>query len=256
MHKTMEISISRIYKLIIRYFTENAGSVVKIIAATSLVICVITCLAHIGQTNMNYTVMVILFYIVFMLGGFWFSGYIFNEIHKPGNGYRFLTLPANNIEKIIYAWLITSPLIIVLFVITIYIVSILTMVICSIAFSLNFNLFNLLGHGFIKIMLIYTTIQPVFLLGSILFKKLHFFNTIIWLGIIAVGIILSTVLFTLIIFYPVGEYSFDENFFKLVWDSNYFTHILIPCTKLFFWYVLGPFFLVVSYFKLKEAEIK
>jgi len=252
----MEIKFIRIKHLISRYFAENTGTMVKVVSAICLILFVIACLTHIGARNMNYTAMVILVYVAWFCGGFWFSSSIFREMHNPGSGYRFLTLPATNEEKLVYAWLLTSPLVIVIAIIAMYVVAFLTASFCTVFLNIRYSGLNIFEYGFGHMVLLYLVLQPVFLLGATLFRKIQFFNTILWIGIIGIATQILTWIFTFFIFFPVREYSFDSNFFRIIWNTDYFTGIFWPGIKILFWYVMAPFFILLTYFRLKETEIR
>ena len=252
----MEINFKRITDLIIRYFVEHTATVLKILLTICLVILIITCLAHIGENRMDYEALVVLFYVAMFIGGFWFSSNIYKELHEPGIAYRFLTLPATNIEKLIYAWLLTSPLVIIVSFIIINFTAWIAVMFCTAIFDINYETLKIFDYHFGSIALLYIVIQPIFLLGALFFRKLNFFNTVLWLIIFSAGINILATIFVLIFFYPIHDIKMVDNFFKLLPIANFFTDWFVPGVKIFFWYIMAPFFLVVSYFKLKETEIK
>jgi hypothetical protein len=99
----------------------------------------------------------------------------------------------------------------------------------------------------------YMVIQTIFFLGACGFKNHNFIKTLFSLFVIAFGLGLFAAIIGGILFNGL-EGKFDggndvgEDFKEMA--ETVFTEII----PFIFWYILGPFLLIVSYFKLKERQ--
>lgn len=188
-----------------------------------------------------------LYLVVFHLGGYIFTSKIYSELHAPNKSYALLTLPVSNLEKIIGGWLITSPLYILVYIVFMFLLTSINSLIAghTSAFA------HIFSQDVLDSVKIYLVLQTVFFLGACTFKGNNFLKTLlsIFLFFMAVGA------FTLIL----GLISFGGTSIHIENVSpefQYFmTDVFTPVITFIFWYILGPFMLVVSYFKLKERQI-
>lgn len=195
----------------------------------------------------------------FFIGGYIFSSLIFSELNSPNKGYLFLTLPASTFEKLLSAWLSTSVFYILFISVIMYILNFYYWAIASSFTSKTVELMNLFSPGVLKVFGVYIVTQSVFLLGSIYFRKVHFLKTILALFVIAFIIAIFSGIMARILFSPtsfqnmswMNNMNFDHSF-----DFKYTAeHVIVPIAKVLFWGCIAPFFLVVSYFRLKEREV-
>ena len=251
----MEFSFTRIINLIVRYAAIHGKSFITIISAISGGILLISWLSNIGKPETDYNTMVYLFYVAVFISGFWFSSYIFSELHKPSKAYKYLTLPASNIEKLVSSWLISSVGTVVISFIFINLTSLALAVLCKFIFGIDFKLLYINeDYRFWEIILKFIILQPLFLSGAIVFSKNNFFKTILWLLLFAFTMALVSFLFTYLIL-P-GEFRFQSNSFEDIPALiDFFEGPVVKASEFVLTYVIGPFFLIVSYFKLKESEI-
>ena len=191
----------------------------------------------------------------FFLMGYIFTSTIYSELRSPQRGYLFMILPASTLEKLFVPWIISSVLYIIAAVCSIFMINIL-LIIISALFSTNLvQLFNPLAPDLLKIYAVYFVTQSVFVLGAIYFHRYHFLKTILSLFIIClitsfyVGIIVR-----LMVFHNFHNISFD-NYNMPENVQNFFAYSFTPVIKVLFWGFLAPFFLVVSYFRLREKEV-
>jgi hypothetical protein len=187
----------------------------------------------------------------FFAGGYVFTSTIFSELHKSNRGYLFLTLPASALEKLLASWLITSVLYVIASIFIIFLMNVILKV-----FSGNvMPLFNLFQPSLLKSYAVYLVTQPVFLLGAIYFRGVNFLKTTLALFVIVFIVsIYSTVAARLIVVHNFSNiHAFDGNMPDNL--MNFFENIFAPTIKIIFWYCLAPFFMVVSYFRLKEREV-
>lgn len=190
-----------------------------------------------------------LYLVTFFFGGLLFTSQIFKELHSPHQSYFFHTLPASTLEKLAGAWLLTSPIYILTFTLLSFAVFLLSFLIVGEPFSLSYFFNDALG----KIIISYMVIQTIFLWGAVYFRKNNFLKTV--LAILVAGILLSVYGAALrhwlldnqmLVFVKsedfAGDYAFPSNLFG-------------PYPKILFWWVFGPYMLLMTYFTLKEREV-
>lgn len=187
-----------------------------------------------------------LYLFAFVLGGFIFTSQIFKELHAPNQSYAFLTLPSSTLEKLTAAWLITSPLYILAYSLLTFMLYLVSVIIAGDGFPISY-FFNKLFGGTIIFYLIF---QTIFLWGACYFRKNNFLKTLLTLIIFFIGLGMFGALLAWGIFFnegPGGAFLGSESQSSLM--PAYET-----LTQVFFW-VLGPYMLVVTYFTLKERQV-
>jgi hypothetical protein len=189
------------------------------------------------------------FYLVaFFFGGLIFTSQAFKELHSPHRSYFFLTLPASTLEKLVAAWLITSPLYIIGFTLFSFIIFLLGFLIGGVPFSMSYFFNGGLGEAILS----YMVVQTTFLWGAVYFRKNNFLKTV--LALIVLGIILSlygAALTNLLLDNQMLVFVKDHQPGSSAFPSNIFE----PYIQILFWGVLGPYMLLMSYFTLKEREV-
>ena len=214
----------------------------------------------------NYDRFLLLGYFAFFTGGFLLSGGAFAEVNKPGKSILFMTVPSSSFEKFLAAWLTTSPLFIIAAMFSMSLISVIASLLGAIIHGASWQVFNPFEFSNIRIAGIYMVLQTIFLAGSVYFNSNHFLKTLF--SVILFMIFLN--LWSSLIFYaflePIWPVDMD---FKLHWDSDEGLKAAdVPITgyetlvdifqsgyKILFWGIAGPFFLLFSYFRLKEQEV-
>jgi hypothetical protein len=203
----------------------------------------------------NYEPFMSTFYLLFFLGGFIFTSRIFSELHQPEKSYQYLTIPASTLEKLIAQWLISGIGFILVSYIGLRIVAIVGAGLSSALFEIDYQWLHLSHFEFLKAASSYLVIQSVFFLGACYFRNHNFIKTI--LAIFIVALVLNVI--TLIVVYiAFGQSGLSES---NIWIHSgeilphFFTVEMPQVLESIFWYVMAPFFLVVSYFKLKERQV-
>jgi len=210
--------------------------------------------------------------IAILVSGVVYASNFYKEIHSSGNGVAYFMIPASQLEKTILGVVITSfyyfAMIIVAYVIGNLLGTLLFDMLSSLNGIIGINLFhysslqwnlfdissapriNTIGHDSLFILHLFEIFligQSVYLLGSIYFKRNHFFATL--LSKIIVGLILLIV-FAIELRLIFGNFSMIPNH-NISYDfGNTFGSIL----RNIIWLV-PPFFWVVSYFRLTEKQV-
>lgn len=194
----------------------------------------------------------------FFIVGYIFSSIIFSELNSPHRGYMYLTLPASAFEKLVSAWLICSLGYVLFFIVVMYVLNFYFIAIAAAFTMKTVPVFNLLEPGGLKIFGVYLVTQSVFFLGSLYFRRLNFLKTLLALFVVVFAISLYSGLLSKILFF-----SHERN--MQWWSMNINSHqagmkhfaedIIVPAAKILFWGCTAPFFLLVSYYRLKEREV-
>jgi hypothetical protein len=191
----------------------------------------------------------------FFLGGYIFTSNIFSELRSPGKGYLFLTLPASALEKLFVSWLITSVGYIILAMVVMFVINLFLMAIAAFFTVGSVPLFNLFAPGILKMFAIYAVTQSVFMLGAIYFTRANFLKTLLSLFLISFVLTIYNVLVArFVIFHNFNAFNIQSMDFSQT-HEDFFHHTFVPFMKILFWGCMAPFFLVVSYFRLKERQV-
>jgi hypothetical protein len=190
------------------------------------------------------------FYLAaFFIGGFIFTSRIFSELNSPQKSYFYLTLPVSTLEKVIGSWVLSSPVYVVVFSIGILIIYLITGLIAGGNYASIPDMFD---RHYFQAMGAFMVTQTVFFLGAAYFRNYNFLKTLLALFILQViigsyGGLLGWMLFG-------GNNNIDPVDFS--GSFQYFVEHTVPqIAHVFFWYLLAPFLLVVSYFSLKERQV-
>jgi hypothetical protein len=250
---TNNFSINRLYLLIQRQLVVNKKNLLIAFAACFGTILTIFLLTIYGSATVQYMPLIAISFSVIFLGGYIFTSIGFNELHTPDKAYQYLTLPATTLEKLLSVWLLTSFIYIVVSMILIGII------------ALSGNLFALaigagtMGIGAFKqipifmMIGIYLITQTIFLLGSCYFRKNNFLKTLFALFVFGMALAIYAGINGMIFFHSFNININDEatsETFKLFMEQTF--PIII---KVIFHYLSAPFFLVVSFFVLKERQV-
>jgi uncharacterized membrane protein YeaQ/YmgE (transglycosylase-associated protein family) len=185
------------------------------------------------------------------IGGALVTSNIYKEISSKHRGWFYMMLPANPSEKLLSYWLLTSVGYAIAASVALSVASLVTSLFTTMFFKTTFYVFNPLASQHLTLMLHYCIVQSVFFLGAVYFEKNNFLKTILSVFVLQmvlgiVGGIVGKILF--------GEWHIEANTLSL--EGDYFFTVLIPnVAKTFYYGLMIPLFLTVSYFRLKEREV-
>lgn len=193
-----------------------------------------------------------LFFTGLFIGGYIFSSTIFNELHHPQRSSQYLTLPVSVTERVLVSWLITGILFPVVMFLTAMIVNLIVEI------TLNLTPFpGLFSQGSRATVSVYIVTQSIFLFGAAYFKKNHFLKTILSLFVLFIvfNSIIGLVGWALLSpFSSAGELGIDMQNVSPGLEPVFMDYI--PTTAhILFNYLMLPFFLVVTWFSLKERQV-
>ena len=205
---------------------------------------------------------IIAYPIILMLGGYIISSIAFYELGNKPKAVFYLNLPGSIFEKLFSKLLITTIVYIISSLILYYIFSFLAAVISQLLFGKSHPMFNPFYPGVLLCMRIYLVTQSVFLYFSASFRKNVFLKTILILFCIAVFLQVFVMLVSFLVFIDMWI-SDIKNIFQIPFlhladlqaEYNVFGTYLLNIAKIFLWFILAPFFWIVTYFRLKESEV-
>ncbi len=256
MEKNNYFDINRFKSLLIRQVRFGTNGILTGFGAVSGIIIVILTFTIIpGHVNLNNNIFYGNIMPYFYLMGFIFTSNAYSELKTPQRGYLFLTLPSSTLEKLLVPWLITSVGYILASMVAIIAINIILIGI-SAAFSAGYvPFFNPFDASVMHMFAVYLVTQSIFVLGAIYFRKQNFLRTILALFLISLIIVFYTgITSRIIVFHSFYTMRIDES---TIPDNvrDFFLNTFVPVIKILFWGLMAPFFLVVSYFRLKEKEV-
>jgi hypothetical protein len=163
-----------------------------------------------------------------------------------------LILPANTFEKLLSNWLLTSIVYILVAHVLLSLVLLIAGLLSTLIFSTHLEFYNPFTEAGFRNMGIYIVTQSVFFLGALYFRKNNMLKTLLSIFVIIVALGTIAGLFGWIIlgeFNQINEENLPPQGLEL------FTVTIPHIAKILFWGLTAPFFLIVSYFKLKEREV-
>lgn len=241
-----EFNITRLGLFIRRQMLLNLNAIwIAIVAVVGVLLVISGLTAYFNPEAVQN--LVPLYLVVLFVGGYVFTSKIFSELHSPQKSYAFLTLPVSTAEKLVGAWIIAAPL----YLLTALLGAFILIMASALVAGKPADLPNILTNvHFLKTVGSFLVTQIFFFLGAVAFRGNNFLKTLLALFIIAVVVGAYS---TGLAFILTGGKSVNigaDSAFKDVLEFI-FTEVI----PFLFWFVLGPFLLVVSYFKLKERQV-
>ena len=256
MEKNNYFNINRVIHLFIRQLRFSAnGLLIGFGAVSGIIVFILSLTIIFGHVSMNSNIFLGNIMPSFFIMGYIFTSMVYSELRTPQRGYLFMILPASTLEKLIVPWILSSVLYIIASLFAMFLINILLIGVAILFSGNHVPLFNPLSPAVLKMFAIYLVTQSVFLLGAIYFKRYHFLKTVLSLFVICMIISFYVgITARLIVFHNFQSISFDNNNMPEN-VQNFFSYTFTPIIKVLFWGFLAPFFLLVSYFRLREKEV-
>ena len=198
----------------------------------------------------------LVFYALTMYGGgAILTSRAFGELHRPLSRISFLNLPASTFEKLLSMFLLTAVgyglLIWLVYPLYVLIVNGFTDAIFGrymspISWTDTWVLFHLR---------LYLVVNSVFLLGAAIFNRFVLPKTLISILVIEILLFALGMLILRIVFIDVEDLFNSRPPQPSKSFINFAENTLWSWAQQFFWWLVAPFFWVVTYFKLKEREV-
>jgi len=246
--------INRLKYLIQRDFSINYKTMLIASGAiTGFLMFIGTITIIFGDKSMNEQNILGMIMPTLIIAGLISTSLVFSELNSPHRGYLYLTLPASAFEKLISSWLVTSVFYVIFSIVLLFILNVYYIIIAEAFTSKSIPLINIFSIEVLKPFGIYMVVQSIFLLGAIYFRRVNFLKTILAWFVVFIIISLYTGLLGKILF---NHFSVDNTMMNHSNDLKLtIENIIVPVAKLLFWFALAPFFLIVSYFRLKERQV-
>ncbi len=255
MGKSNIFNINRLSLLTRRHLLSNLTGWAIAFGALSGVLLIISLLVAYFQPS-NLPALTPTYLTIMFIGGYIFTSSIFSDLNEPRKASHYLTLPVSVTERLLSAWLLTGILFTVFALLTIFLVIFVANLIIN--QSLDFSLFaNMFSDNYMLAFKTYMITQTVFLLGAAYFRKYNFLKTLLALFLLFVAFMIITGLLGWIFLAPAaentitsmesGEATFNFDPFSMRWVST--------SAKVFYNYLMLPFFLVTSWFTIKERQV-
>jgi len=231
----MSLNFKRVFQLMKIDVVTHKKTI--LLTAITIALALVLFPVHVTSTPSTY------FFLLFA-GGFIITGFSFKDLHQPQKAHQYLTLPASHLEKWTSKWLLTSVIYAIALFVVYYGFALLGLVVNQFIFNKVLILFNPLTPAIWITICKYIILQSIVLLGAVIFKKNVLIKLALCLGALMFVVSTLTMLFTQL-FCPQCNIG---GVMQLVTVTMKGAHFL-------FWVALAPFCWIVSYLRLKEAEI-
>ncbi len=207
----------------------------------------------------------VIYTILLFPGGYILTSSMFKDVHDKSRSIYWLTLPGSTFEKLFSRLLISSVFYVILLTLIYPILSLVSELFNLAVFGMKHTVFNPFSIDVLKMIPYYLVTQSLFFAGAATFRKHPFAKTLLSLALFQIVFSIIAVLLLRVMF---GSYfnsmqnlSFTgTDFFNISSSSsesiNNFGKIATIVGKSLFWYILAPFFYILSYFKLSEKEVR
>jgi hypothetical protein len=201
-----------------------------------------------GLTSTYFTVM--------FIGGYIFTSNIFNEMHTPQKAYSYLTLPVSTTERLASAWILTGWLFPLVSLLLMSLIVLLANLIMNMTVDLApfQGVFSAAGMKAVKV---YIVTQSLFLLGAAYFRKNNFLKTLLALFLVSLAINIYMGLTGWLLFRDLmgeGGFNVEAQTLSPFWE-HLFTKQFPAIFHFVFYYLTIPFFLVTTWFGIKERQV-
>ena len=192
------------------------------------------------------------------IGGYIATSSVFSDINDKFKSSLWFSLPGSSFEKYVLGFLISGVGYVVFITGAFFLASIISAAITQPLFGFSMTIFNPFYSTFFYLIVIYLMTQPMFLVGSIVFKKAAFIKTLLTAAAVHFGLVMVVSLVGFVVF-KLGMYDcWDQQLFlkfDIFTNESGFFH-LMKQWGIGFGIAFNIFFNVVGYLKLTEKEVK
>ncbi|PIS30106.1 MAG: hypothetical protein COT43_02330 [Candidatus Marinimicrobia bacterium CG08_land_8_20_14_0_20_45_22] len=198
------------------------------------------------------------FPMVIFFGGYLTTSMIFKDIHEKQRNYIYLTLPASTLEKFLSRLLLTSVGFVAIVLVLYSLFSWIAAGLSQLLFDQSLPAFQPFTHETLISIGVYLVTQSAFLFAAVYFQSHAFFKTILSIFSLTIAFSIFTMLIVRLVFWEYFNGLFMQDFNidlqYMFGDGEPFVQIISTALKILFWFVMAPFFWILTYFRLKEAE--
>lgn len=207
----------------------------------------------------------VLFPLLFIFGAFVISSVSFNDMHRKESIHHFLMLPASAGEKLVSRLLFVGPIYFVIAVALYTLSSVLGHGLGLLLFSRGVPVFIPFQMEILQMLLHILVLQSIFFLGSTWFRKNQLLKTVLTLVLFSFFMGLWMLLSFRIVFWDYfdGLYTMSQSLEAQSSSADYFFaahsyqiyRVMHVSVRILYWGLLAPFCWIVSWFRIKEAEV-
>jgi hypothetical protein len=244
-------SLKRFRLLVLKHWADNRRRyILSVLAFVGLLTAWfgLTLLMHEDQVPMSQDVQqTTFFFLLFVIGTLYASQY-FRDLGSRTKGSNFLLIPASSFEKLLCGILYTAVFFPLVFIVTFYLADSLMVALANAVFKwgekarviniFTVNFFHFNSNRALNFLLFFLSVQSVFLLGSVYFRKYNFIKTIISCFIIW--------MLAMVVLYAV------HNWVTRLDNGPVPDEITLATTVLA--YIIGPLLWWVAYYRLKAKQ--
>ncbi|MTI30536.1 hypothetical protein [Xanthovirga aplysinae] len=253
--KTNTFSIQRVGLLIKRQLVTNQSILAIAFGAGAGILLMIGIINCVADRALDLEVMLGTGLFFFALGSQIITSNVFSELNNPEKGFAYLILPASSLEKTVAAWISTTILYALAGSLIIFLAVFLGK---AFAAMWNYPVLNTSFHldtPVDVIIILYLISNALFLVGASHFKKYNFLKTHFTLALVLFSLILIGAFMAWVILPTSPSGSVEIRSEYLNYDFRLFVEKEMEYILKGILYLLAPFFLVVTYFKIKEREV-
>ena len=219
-------------------------------------------LVNIYSSSPSRTLYFSLFANIIFISGFIITSILFKELHKKETAQNYLLIPASTFEKFLSRLLLSTIGFALLVLAGLTLMSYTVEGINTLIFGRHSIPFYPFSGDVFKVIAHYFVAQSIFFLGAIYFRRYNFIKTINSIFIFLFALAILGVIFTRIVYHDIfsGFLKSDNFYFQfhlnsLPIDSDR-TRMLVRTAEILYWIIPAPLFWTISYFRLKETEVK
>ena len=261
MRTTNIISPRRLLYLLKRDILSNINTTLIVFGAVTAVIYLISALTaynHAPSEQLYFS----LFTNLLFIGGLIVTSMIFKEMHRKETAQNYLLLPASNFEKFFSRLLISTIGFAAITLIGLTVISYLSEGVNTLIFKRHNQIFNPFTKTVWMLMAHYFVAQSIYFLGAVYFRKYNFIKTINVIFLFAISLLIIGALFARIVYFDLfdGFFRIENINFYFQWDKISLDpktiDTLTNIAKTLYWFIPAPLFWTISYFRIKEVEVK
>lgn len=249
------LTFSRLYLMVRRHVLSSSKPWLIAFGAIAGTMLVMTLLRGVAQPETTGG-LTGLYIVVMFVGGYIFTSGIFGELHQVQRSYQYLTLPVSTTERLASAWILTAWIFPLVSVAGMVLIVLIANGIMQLAFDVMPFPSVLTGATWNAVKVYFVT-QSVFLLGAAYFRKYNFLKTVLALFVLSLvfQVIIAVMAYTIISPGLEGEGLTlgPQNISQQL--ETFFGQVVPVAARIVFWYLWTPFFLLTSWFSLKERQV-
>lgn len=242
------------------FYSDLLSNIWKIvIAAEALAGILLLFFIYVGIGRMEPKLYSTVYPAIIIITGLIVTSLSFSELYT-GKSYFYLTLPSSSFEKLLSKLIIISVLYLLSINFLLIFVSIAAKGINYFLFGNQFSIFNPIHPNILSSELFYLIVLTFFLFGAVYFKKYNFLKTILLISAPILFMIIFPAISYKIMFWEYqvsGILKLQPGYAIAPPSVDYLVDTIQQIVEIFtflFYSVTAPFFLLLTYLRLRESE--